>query len=84
MPLHPLRLAPFGTLSLDPPLSSCTLPAMKNTNYRFVLNLDPESRRKLALLQAGAIMASGRTLSAAEVVRKLIMEAPVKAAEGKA
>lgn len=51
---------------------------MKHTNYRFVLNLDPETRRKLALLQAGAIMASGRTLSAAEVVRKLIMGAVVK------
>lgn len=54
---------------------------MKHTNYRFVLNLDPESRRKLAELQAGAIMASGRTLSAAEVVRRLIMDAKVKAAE---
>ena len=57
---------------------------MKQPNYRFVLNLDPESRRKLAELQAGAIMASGRLMSAAQVVRRLIMEAKVKAGEGEA
>lgn len=50
---------------------------MKQPNYRFVLNLDPDTRRKLAELQAGAIQASGRLMSAAEVVRKLIMAAKV-------
>ena len=53
---------------------------MKQPNYRFVLNLDPETRRKLAELQAAAIQSSGRLMSAAGVVRGLILEA--KAAKG--
>lgn len=57
---------------------------MKQPNYRFVLNLDPEARRKLAELQAAAIQSSGRLMSAAGVLRQLIMEAkgPTKGGEG--
>lgn len=57
---------------------------MKQPNYRFVLNLDPETRRKLAELQAAAIQSSGRLMSAAGVLRQLIMEAkvPTKGGEG--
>lgn len=46
--------------------------------YRFVLTLNQETRRKLALLQVDALSISGRLPKAADVVRDLINGAPLK------
>ncbi len=70
-------------MTLDRPLSVDHDGAMPiDKPYRFVLTLDQETRRHLAHLQAQSIDAAGRMKSAAEIVRGLILAAPIERAPG--
>lgn len=43
--------------------------------YRFVMTMDHEVRRQLALLQAASVDSQGRMMTAADIVRALVMAA---------